>query len=379
MAEKHNFKTSTAVEEIILRISGAILHLIDNQYSTELAHGDLSILRVQQGNSTVAIIIRVSDQIQWPLSKDQAAVKLDESHYFFSFKVPEENEPGSSDDEEDKCGKELTNNFLNCGLTVVSKGQQDLLKELDQILEKYSNFSVHKVKKLNGSELSPEDLKLEKIEEESAAYWTILTPNIEDYSVTAAKLIAAGSGQLVKGILWCGDVTVERLKWGNEIVKNKSKQNPPTKIHPETLKKIQRIKRVAKMTEEVIGGILSGVIEISGFFTNFVVYSNMGKKFFNLLPGEIVLASMDGFNKICDAVEVSGKNVTTNSSIVVSEFVTHKYGEEAGKAANEGLDAAGHVIGSVWAVFKISKAFHPKSVIKPTPLVKVAKRLFSRL
>lgn len=53
-------------------------------------------------------------------------------------------------------------------------------------------------------------------------------------------------------------------------------------------------------------------------------------------------------------------------------MVICRYGEEAGKVTNEGLDAAGHAIGTAWAVFKIRKALNPKSVIKPTTLAKAA-------
>lgn len=49
-----------------------------------------------------------------------------------------------------------------------------------------------------------------------------------------------------------------------------------------------------------------------------------------------------------------------------------RYGEQAGHATNEGLDAAGHAVGAGWAAFKIRKAFNPKSVLKPTTLVKSA-------
>lgn len=38
----------------------------------------------------------------------------------------------------------------------------------------------------------------------------------------------------------------------------------------------------------------------------------------------------------------------------------------------EGLGAAGHAVGTAWAVFKIRKALNPKSVLKPTTLVKAA-------
>lgn len=50
----------------------------------------------------------------------------------------------------------------------------------------------------------------------------------------------------------------------------------------------------------------------------------------------------------------------------------YRYGKEAAKATHEGLDAAGHAVGTAWAVFKIRKALNPKSVIKPTTLAKSA-------
>ncbi|KAL3614237.1 Protein EARLY-RESPONSIVE TO DEHYDRATION 7, chloroplastic [Castilleja foliolosa] len=52
------------------------------------------------------------------------------------------------------------------------------------------------------------------------------------------------------------------------------------------------------MSERVATGLLSGVVKVSGFFTSSVANSKVGQKFFSLLPGEIVLASLDGFNKV---------------------------------------------------------------------------------
>ena len=127
---------------------------------------------------------------------------------------------------------------------------------------------------------------------------------------------------------------------------------------------------MTKMSEKLATGILSGVVKVSGFFTSSIANSKAGKKFFSLLPGEIVLASLDGFNKLCDAVEVAGKNVMSTSAVVTTNFVSQKYGEQAAEVTHEGLGAAGHAIGTAWAVFKIRKALNPKSVIKPSTLVK---------
>lgn len=58
-----------------------------------------------------------------------------------------------------------------------------------------------------------------------------------------------------------------------------------------------RVKKLTKRSEKVATGILSGVVKVSGFFTSSIVNSKVGQKFFSLLPGEIILASLDGFSK----------------------------------------------------------------------------------
>lgn len=140
-------------------------------------------------------------------------------------------------------------------MTIASKGQEGLLKELDAILEKCSSFSVQKVSEkgkkkgevLDGSvakEVSPKDLesakKKEMMEGRCAAYWTTLAPNVEEYSGSAARMIAAGSGHVIKGILWCGDVTMDRLQWGNKVMKKRMASGSPAEISPQTLKRIKR-------------------------------------------------------------------------------------------------------------------------------------------
>lgn len=188
-----------------------------------------------------------------------------------------------------------------------------------------------------------------------------------------AKVIAMGSGKMIQGILWCGDVTAERLKWGEDFLRRRMDPNSmPSKVSKDALKRMKRVKGVTKMSDKVVTGVLSGVLKVSGFFTSSVVNSKVGKKFFGLLPGEIVLASLDGFAKICDAAEMAGRNVLQTSSVVTTGVVSHRYGEQAGELTNDGLGAAGHAIGAAWTVFKIRKAFNPKSAMKPTSLTKSA-------
>ncbi|KAJ8765063.1 hypothetical protein K2173_010540 [Erythroxylum novogranatense] len=370
-------------EQVLVTIPGAIVHLIERDRSVELACGELTVVTLQQGDTVVAVLARVGDHIQWPLAKDEASVKVDQSHYFFTLRVPRK-QTGSDDDDDDEKGEIKSDEFelLNYGLTFASKGQEGLLLEFDKVLERYSSFTVQEVKEgwdlIEGNkvarEMSPEEMekKRELMEESSAAYWTVLAPNVDEYSSSVARMIAAGSGQLIKGILWCGDVTVDRLKWGDEFLKKRMGKSSNLEISSGAMRRVKRVKKLTKMSEKMATGILSGVVKVSGFFTSSIVNSKAGKKFFSLLPGEIVLASLDGFNKVCDAVEVAGKNVMSTSSIVTTGLVSQRYGEEAGKATNKGLGAAGHAIGTAWAVFKIRKALNPKSAFKPTTLAKAA-------
>ncbi|KAL3613958.1 hypothetical protein CASFOL_042032 [Castilleja foliolosa] len=357
MPNSASFESS---EEVIITIPGAIVHLIDKQHSVELANGDFSIVQLKQGGNVVAALARIGDQIQWPLAKDEAAVKLDDAHYFFSLRVPSEH------------GEINSESILNYGLTIAGTGQESLVKELDSILEKFSAFRVEKAERAVEQGWYGAVAEGFSPEESSAAYWTTLAPNVEDYSGRAARLIAAGSGQVVRGILWCGDVTVDRLKWGNEFLKTRMGAKSNTDVSPETLRRVQRVKELTAMSERVATGLLSGVVKVSGFFTSSVANSKVGQKFFSLLPGEIVLASLDGFNKVCDAVEVAGKNVMSTTSVVTTGLVSRRYGEQAAQATYDGLGAAGHAIGTAWTVFKIRKALNPKSVLKPTTLAKAA-------
>lgn len=228
-------------ENLLVKIPGAIVHLIEKENSVVLASGELNIVSLSQGGNVVAVFARVGEELQWPLAKDEAAVKLDDSHYFFTLRVPEN---GSRP--ENRGSYEL----LNYGLTIATKGQEDVIKELDRVLDTYSCFSVQKVKDHMGdwvmvaAEMSPEELKSEEnretMEKSSSAYWSTIAPNVEDYSGCVARMIAAGSGQLIKGILWCGDVTVDRLKWADQFLRKRMASGSKSDVSPDTLKRIQR-------------------------------------------------------------------------------------------------------------------------------------------
>lgn len=115
---------------------------------------------------------------------------------------------------------------MNYGLTIESsKGT-----ELDGVLELYSAFSVKEVG--GDGEVVAKGMP-------PPAYWTTLAPNVEEYSGSVARMIAAGSGQVIRGILWCGDVTVDGLRWGNEVLKKRVGSGSCLDVSPQAMRRMK--------------------------------------------------------------------------------------------------------------------------------------------
>jgi spartin len=266
-----------ATEETLVAVPGAQLHLVDPARSVDLGAGTLSVVRLLQGGHSVAVLARLAPPgrqrrgllrlfsrseaepvVQWPLTRDVAAVKLDTSHYFFSLFVPH-----SDHDDEDAAA-------LSYGLTVAGKGQDEALAQLDRVLEEYTTFSVKQVGEKSSeaammdtraavADITPEEAAGEEKsaafwttvaditpeeaagEEKSAAFWTTVAPNVDDYSSSVARLVARGSGQMVRGIIWCGDVTAEGLRRGEGVVrKTVGPSATPAQLSPSTLRRMKR-------------------------------------------------------------------------------------------------------------------------------------------
>ncbi|KAI4974880.1 hypothetical protein ZWY2020_048487 [Hordeum vulgare] len=206
-------------EDVLLRLPRTHLHLIDRRRSLPVAAGDLSLLRIRAGDTSLAAIARLGP-IQWPLARDVAAIKLDPCHYSFSLIVPDTPAP------------------LHYGLTL-----SDPDPRLDDVLATYTRFLA--------------------------------------YSFVGSE----GLADIVRG-------EVEGPPTGRPW-----HQTSRSTVAP--WRRRSRVKKVTKMSEEVAAGILCGVVKVTGYFTSSLANSQVGKKFFNLLPGEIVLASLDGFG-VCN-------------------------------------------------------------------------------
>nr|CCD74472.1 Senescence/dehydration-associated protein-like protein [Arabidopsis halleri subsp. halleri] len=141
------------------------------------------------GGNIVAVLANVGNEIQWPLTKNEVAAKVDGSHYFFSIHPPKEKGQGyGSESDDEKSKSKSDDDILNYGLTIALKGQENVLLVLDQVLRDYSCFTEQKMSekaKETGEEVlgismvaatSPEELKGKRkdvVEGQCVAYWTL--------------------------------------------------------------------------------------------------------------------------------------------------------------------------------------------------------------
>ncbi|KAL0337353.1 UNVERIFIED_CONTAM: Senescence/dehydration-associated protein, chloroplastic [Sesamum calycinum] len=324
--------------EILMRIPSCRVHLMDGGEALELAAGDFELLRISDENVSLATTIKVGEELQWPLTKDEPVVKLDALHYLFSLPM-KDGEP------------------LSYGVSF-SDGNGADLGLLDSFLKENSLFSSSSSRSRKG------DIN-----------WKEFAPAVDDYNSVLAKAIAGGTGQIVKGIFKCSNAYTNQVQKGGETIliraaeeknqvavkdSHKSNSNGANKKSAVN-KSLKRVRKLSKMTEKMSKAMLDVVGVASGSVMAPVVRSQAGKTLLSMVPGEVLLASLDAVNKIIDAAEAAEKQAMTATSGAVTRMVTNRFGESAGEATEDALASAGHCAGTAWNVFKIRKAINPAS------------------
>ncbi|GLJ25331.1 hypothetical protein SUGI_0484990 [Cryptomeria japonica] len=75
------------IQETLVKISGANVHLLDLKGSVSLARGDLSIVRLSQLSTGLAVFAKVGNDLSWSITKDGPIIKLNSLNYIFSVLV----------------------------------------------------------------------------------------------------------------------------------------------------------------------------------------------------------------------------------------------------------------------------------------------------
>ncbi|KAF5957487.1 hypothetical protein HYC85_004712 [Camellia sinensis] len=325
-SKQENQEAKNVKHEVLLRVPGCKVHLVEEGEALELANGDFTLCRILDDNVILATTVKIGDDLQWPLTKDEPVVKLDALHYLFSL-------PMKNGDQ------------LSYGVTFLDGGSLGLL---DSYLQENSCFSC--------SSFSIQNKNLN---------WNEFAPRVEDFNNFLAKAIAEGTGQIVKGIFKCsnaytnqkcrgsifrlGTPKISRLnvQKGGEMIltqaveeKNRSSKSnngagatKKNKIN-QTLK---RVRNLSSMTEQMSKAMLDGVGIATGTVMAPMVQSQVGKAFLAMVPGQVLLASLDAVNKVLDAAEVAEKQALSATSATTTRMVSERFGENAGEATEDVL------------------------------------------
>ncbi|KAK7358382.1 hypothetical protein VNO77_00309 [Canavalia gladiata] len=345
---EENSEPRTVKQEVLIEIPGCKVHLMDEGEALELAEGQFMIIKTMEENVPLATIIKVGDDLQWPLTKDEPVVKLDALHYLFSLLV--------------KDGESLS-------YGVSFSEDTGSLSLLDSFLKKHSCFSGLNVRKKNNID------------------WKEFAPKVDDYNHFLAKAIAGGTGQIVKGIFICSNAYTNKVQKGGETILNssvdekngvivkdsKSKKTAKASKKNKINKNLKRVRKMSKMTDKLSKSLLKGVGIVSGTMISPVIQSEPGKAFLKMLPGEVMLASLDAVNKVLEAAEAAERQAFSATSKAATKMVSNRFGENAGEATEHVFATAGHVASTAWNVFKIRKALTPTTSASKGVLGNVAK------
>ena len=187
-------------EETLLRVPGASVHLLAGSGGpVELARGDLAVVRLAKDDVAVATAVRVGRDLGWPLARDEPVVRLDRLHYLFT--LP------------DRDGT-----FLNYGVSFDAAANADAaaLASLDAFLQSNACFSAPSsaaagaVAPWSKSSRPPPPQQQQQTAAPDA-YWNDFAPRIDGYNNVLAKAIAAGTGQLVRGIFMCSEAYASQV------------------------------------------------------------------------------------------------------------------------------------------------------------------------
>ncbi|XP_022730973.1 senescence/dehydration-associated protein At4g35985, chloroplastic-like isoform X1 [Durio zibethinus] len=325
--------------EVLLQIPGCTVHLMDEGEALELARGEFTLVRILDADVPLATIVKVGEELQWPLTKDEPVVKLDSFHYLFSLPMKD-------------------GNPLSYGVTFSGQYGSNL-GSLDSFLKEHSCFS---------GAASTGDKHVN---------WKEYAPRIEDYNNVLAKAIAGGTGQIVKGIFKCSNAYTSQVQKGGEIIltpaSNGYKSSGAPRKSSGANKSLKRVRKLSKMTEKLSKSMLDVVGVASGTVMAPLVNSKPGKAFLSMVPGEVLVASLDAVNKVLDAAEVAEKQAFSATSTAATRMMTDRFGERAGEATEDVLATAGHCASAAWNIFKIRKAITPSSTASAGLLNNAAK------
>ncbi|CAM6086983.1 unnamed protein product [Calypogeia fissa] len=333
----------TGTESELVRIGGAQLYLLDEVESVRMGTGFFALIMIVHANTHLAALVAQVAEFQWPIGKDAPVLKIANLRYTFAM-------PG-----------------LVYGLILPDNTTLEQVQRFESYLRQYCTFEIRpEIAKAAGVS----DLRLWSSvgryvvgASEGARYWTAVADDIESYSNKLIRQMQGGSKFAANSFLKGGEWATLGIRQGGSYVKNISGSpaamgSDGEDMSPRMRKRVDQARRMSAVAKLLSRTVLKGAISATGHVASFLGTAISGAPPMRAFMSsdarrEVVMASVDAFAQVVEAVETAGKSLATATNSVGTDIVQHKFGEQAGQVAQDGMGAVGNMIDSMWTLNKL--------------------------
>ncbi|CAK9207889.1 unnamed protein product [Sphagnum troendelagicum] len=354
--------------ELVKRIRGAQLFLVDGEESVLMQCGDFSIRLLKQAHpSPLAAVVASVGQVQWPVGKDAPILKVWNRRYTFAL-------PG-----------------LVYGLLFPEIGTPAIvLQQLESVLDQYCTFQIHQ----EIAYAAQRQIAANRGRDFAAKYWTAVAPDVETMSSRIARQICSTSTIVVDSIMMAGEwasLGIQQAGGAANFVKRKlsvvaaaaaaaagGDDHVIMPKNPRILKRIQQAQRMSAVAKLMSKTLLKGAIRVSTHVATGLADLNhvqddapaslrgaqlghqtsaAGLVESAAFPGaakpSVAVASVDAFAKVVEVVETAGKSLYAATKAVGTNLVQQRFGTDAGQMMQDSFGVVGNAIDTAWTLNKL--------------------------
>ncbi|CAK9213916.1 unnamed protein product [Sphagnum troendelagicum] len=343
--------------ELVKRVSGAQLFLVDVEESVLMQCGEFSLRLLKQTHSPLAAVLASVGEVQWPVGKDAPILKVWNRRYTFAL-------PG-----------------LVYGLSFPDSTPPAVLQQLESVMDQYCTFEIHQVAAHEQQTMNiATNVKIgQRVAGDAAIigkYWTAVAPDVQTTSASIARQICSTSSIVADSILMGGDwvsLSIQQAGGAAAYVM-KSKVVGDQMQNPRILKRIQQARRMSAVAKLMSKTLLKGAIRVSAHVatglgldhhqananTSTIRTSTSAGSAAAAAGGggsrkhpSVAVASVDAFAKVVEAVETAGKSVYAATKAVGTDLVQQRFGTDAGELVQDGFGVVGNAIDTAWTLNKL--------------------------
>ncbi|CAK9208026.1 unnamed protein product [Sphagnum troendelagicum] len=355
--------------ELVKRIRGAQLFLVDGEESVLMQCGDFSIRLLKQAHpSPLAAVVASVGQVQWPVGKDAPILKVWNRRYTFAL-------PG-----------------LVYGLLFPEiETPAIVLQQLESVMDQYCTFQIHQ----EIAYAAQRQIAANRGRDFAAKYWTAVAPDVETMSSRIARQICSTSTIVVDSIMMAGEwasLGIQQAGGAANFVKRKlsvvaaaaaaagGDDHVIMQKNPRILKRIQQAQRMSAVAKLMSKTLLKGAISVSTHVATGLADLNhvhddapaslsgaqLGHQTSSAAAGlvesaafpgaakpSVAVASVDAFAKVVEVVETAGKSLYAATKAVGTNLVQQRFGTDAGQMMQDSFGVVGNAIDTAWTLNKL--------------------------